>query len=127
MKKLIHKILKESDDLDWIRSVETKNRELLFYFNPPLDVQKNHRKAMEILKTYFPGLVWAGGQDLEEYGYQYRYCYFYLIDDNNDLRWYSDDLKDEYNVKESTKVMESKLNIGYTYYDGYNFFGFEKE
>ena len=74
MKQIIRKILKESDDLDWIRDVEPPNFNSLvgkaLYFEPYIDNMVDLKRILEVLSgmgfTYGPWANDALWKDDEE-------------------------------------------------------------
>ena len=74
MKQIIRKILKESDDLDWIRDVEPPNFNSLvgkaLYFEPYIDNMVDLKRILEVLSsmgfTYGPWANDALWKDEEE-------------------------------------------------------------
>lgn len=55
MRKLIKKILRESDELDWIRDINPINHDYLkkkaIYFNPPIDNQEDLDRILDYLES----------------------------------------------------------------------------
>lgn len=97
MKQIIRKILKESDDLDWIRDVEPPNFNFLvgkaLYFEPYIDNMVDLKRILEVLSGMgFTYGHWANKKYIED-GDEIVGLY---LDPRNNIIIYTDFISEDY-------------------------------